>query len=65
MALNVGVKFETPEEHFLKQKAAPFVLPQFDPKNFPKADHVCKPVDAKLISEQQEVIYVKDFFYNH
>lgn len=30
-ALNIGVKFYTPEEFFMFQKAAPFNMPEFDP----------------------------------
>ncbi|XP_025156927.1 uncharacterized protein F21D5.5 isoform X2 [Harpegnathos saltator] len=56
MALNLDIKFETPEEHFLKQKAAPYVLPVFNPKNLPKDCDICKPADANLTLKQQEVI---------
>ena len=30
-ALNIGVKFYTPEEFFMSQKAVPFSMPEFDP----------------------------------
>lgn len=30
-AMNIGVKFYTPEEFFMFQKTAPFSLPEFDP----------------------------------
>ncbi|XP_032678130.1 uncharacterized protein F21D5.5 isoform X2 [Odontomachus brunneus] len=56
MALNLNVKFETPEEHFLKHKVAPYVLPEFNPKNLPKDCNVCKPADANLTPKQQEII---------
>lgn len=55
MALNLSIKFETPEEHFLKHKVAPYVLPQFNPKSLPKTGEVCKPANAKLTLKQQEV----------
>lgn len=55
MALNLDLKFETPEEHFLKHKAALYTLPQFNPKNLPKNCDVCKPANANLTSKQQEV----------
>lgn len=55
MALNVDVKFETPEEHFLKHKTPPYELPKFNPKNLSQIDDICKPADAKLTLQQQEV----------
>jgi len=55
MALNVGVKFETPEEHFLKHKAPPYELPKFNPKDLPQSGDMYKPADAKLTLTQQEV----------
>lgn len=32
-ALNIGIKFYTPEEYFLNSKTAPFQMPEFDPRN--------------------------------
>ncbi|XP_018392374.1 PREDICTED: uncharacterized protein F21D5.5 [Cyphomyrmex costatus] len=55
MALNVDVKFETPEEHFLKRKTAPYELPKFNPKNLLQTD-ICKPADVELTLKQQEMI---------
>ena len=34
-ALNIGIKFYTPEEYFLKSKPKPYVMPKFDPRNLP------------------------------
>ncbi|XP_043494941.1 uncharacterized protein F21D5.5 isoform X2 [Polistes fuscatus] len=53
MAMNIGLQFQTPEEHFFGHKAAPFILPTFNPKALQKDDN---PTDAKITSQQQEVI---------
>lgn len=55
-AKNLGLKFFTPEEHFLNQKPAPFKLPDFDPSvssgpNTPLVD----PPNASITSSEQEV----------
>jgi len=55
MALNLDIRFETPEEHFLKHKSPIYELPEFDPKNLSKTGNLCKPADTKLMLEQQEV----------
>ncbi|XP_028139816.2 uncharacterized protein F21D5.5 [Diabrotica virgifera virgifera] len=31
-ALNIGIKFYTPEEYFMKSRAMPFTMPEFDPR---------------------------------
>lgn len=54
-ALNVGLKFHTPEEFFLGQKPAPFILPEFDPRNL-SSDTPVVPPGEKLVSNEQEVI---------
>lgn len=56
MAINIGLQFQTPEEHFLGHKAAPYILPTFNPKALPQNGDICLPTDAKIISDQQEVI---------
>ncbi|KAJ8948512.1 hypothetical protein NQ318_000052 [Aromia moschata] len=38
-ALNVGVKFYTPEEYFLKAKRVPFSMPEFDPRHLPDSQY--------------------------
>lgn len=40
-ALNIGVKFYTPEEFFMFQKAAPFNMPEFDPVSIIKYFLIC------------------------
>lgn len=34
-ALNIGLKFYTPEEYFLKESEADYSMPEFDPRNLP------------------------------
>lgn len=40
-AVNIGVKFYTPEEFFMFQKAAPFNMPEFDPVSIIKYILIC------------------------
>lgn len=54
-ALNVGVPFFTPEEHFLNQKAVKYQLPVFDPKVLKDDSDVCDPSGAQMSSKKQEV----------
>lgn len=37
-ALNIGLKFFTPEEYFRKQRPVTFLMPEFDPRNLPVLD---------------------------
>lgn len=55
-ALNIGMKFYTPEEYFLNQKPAPFILPEFDPRKLKTIDPLCDPPDAQIVSDKQEVV---------
>lgn len=55
MALNLGLKFYTPEEHFLQHSPAPFKLPDFNPSVLPSDLPLCEPSDSKLISDTKEV----------
>jgi bifunctional polynucleotide phosphatase/kinase len=55
MALNLGLKFCTPEEHFLQQRRAPFKLPDFNPLTLQSDLPLCEPPDTKLISDTKEV----------
>lgn len=56
MALNLEIKFETPEEHFLKHKTPPYELPKFNPKSLSQSDDICNPADAELTLKQQEIV---------
>ncbi|XP_015599277.1 uncharacterized protein F21D5.5 isoform X2 [Cephus cinctus] len=56
LALNLGLTFHTPEEHFLGQKPAPYELPVFNPKSLKKDVNICDPPDAKITAKEQEVI---------
>lgn len=56
MALNLGLKFCTPEEHFLQQRPAPFKLPEFNPSTLDSNIPLCEPPDTKLISDVKEVV---------
>ncbi|CAK9798741.1 Bifunctional polynucleotide phosphatase/kinase [Anthophora quadrimaculata] len=53
LALNLGLKFYTPEEHFRGHKQAPFQLPPFDPKTLPDGE-ICS--GSSITSSDQEVI---------
>ncbi|XP_076634211.1 polynucleotide kinase 3'-phosphatase isoform X1 [Colletes latitarsis] len=53
LALNLGLQFHTPEEHFLGHKEAPYVLPTFNPKCLTTAE-IC--LRDNITSSIQEVI---------
>ncbi|XP_076112376.1 bifunctional polynucleotide phosphatase/kinase-like [Mytilus galloprovincialis] len=55
-ALNLGIKFYTPEEFFLNQKPAPYNLPEYDPRKLKSTDPLCDPPGAKIVSDQPEVV---------
>ncbi|XP_044021151.1 uncharacterized protein F21D5.5 isoform X2 [Aphidius gifuensis] len=56
LAMNIGIKFLTPEEHFLGQKQNKFEMPAFDPKTLNDNSNISDPPNAKLVSQKQEVI---------
>ncbi|XP_078511306.1 bifunctional polynucleotide phosphatase/kinase-like [Lissotriton helveticus] len=55
-ALNIGLKFATPEEFFLGWKKAEFHLPTFDPRKLDAAAPLYDPPTAQLVSRSQEVV---------
>ncbi|GAB6025743.1 hypothetical protein CHUAL_011726 [Chamberlinius hualienensis] len=55
-ALNNGLKFYTPEEFFLNEKSAPFVLSDFDPRTLNSDASLTLPPNATIISKNQEMI---------
>lgn len=54
-ALNINLKFYTPEEHFLNHKPAKFILPAFNAKNIDKNQNMFEPHDAGDKPNKQEV----------
>ncbi|XP_049322871.1 bifunctional polynucleotide phosphatase/kinase [Astyanax mexicanus] len=60
-ALNLGLKFSTPEEFFLGWKAAPYNMPSFNPRELDSKARLYDPPDASLTSTRQEVIVAVGF----
>ncbi|KAJ8675281.1 hypothetical protein QAD02_011067 [Eretmocerus hayati] len=56
LAVNVGLKFYTPEEYFLGYKQATYNEPVFDPKKATRNTVLYEPPTARLDSGMQEVI---------
>ncbi|XP_059474148.1 uncharacterized protein F21D5.5 [Neocloeon triangulifer] len=55
-AMNIGIKFYTPEEHFQGKSAAPFKLPDFQPLRLKSDVPLCEPASAQVTSSEQELV---------
>lgn len=57
-AMNLNLKFYTPEEYFLGWKTAPFQMPEFDPRSLLQSRlPLLEPETSQLVSKSQEVRY--------
>lgn len=53
-ALNIGLIFKTPEEHFMNARAIAGKMPEFDPRNI-KTLPLLEPKTSNITSGKQEV----------
>ncbi|KAM3923496.1 bifunctional polynucleotide phosphatase/kinase [Leptodactylus fuscus] len=60
-ALNIGIKFYTPEEYFLGWKKAAFQQPTFDPKALDPSAALHDPPSSSLVSSSLEVVVTVGF----
>ncbi|KAK8390442.1 hypothetical protein O3P69_010254 [Scylla paramamosain] len=60
-ALNVGLKFYTPEEHFLDVKTQAFNMPDFDPREVDASLPLYDPLTTKVPGHKLEVIILVGF----
>ncbi|XP_072463364.1 bifunctional polynucleotide phosphatase/kinase [Notamacropus eugenii] len=60
-ALNLGLRFSTPEEFFLNWAPAPFTLPDFDPRTLSPTGPLCLPPAGPLVGPGPEIIIAVGF----
>lgn len=60
-AINIGVKFYTPEEFFLSEKTAPFNMPDFDPRRLSMTDPLTEPPKASVTLKKLEMVIFVGF----
>lgn len=60
-ALNLGMKFKTPEEYFQGYPEAKFTMPSFDPRTLKSDIPLLDPKDAELVSGTQGMILLCGF----
>uniref|UniRef100_A0A1B0D571 PNK FHA domain-containing protein n=2 Tax=Phlebotomus papatasi TaxID=29031 RepID=A0A1B0D571_PHLPP len=56
MAINLGLTFFTPEEHFQGTRALPWARPEFDPKNIVPPKTLLEPAGTNLMADHKEII---------
>ncbi|GAB1597666.1 uncharacterized protein F21D5.5-like [Argonauta hians] len=55
-AININVKFYTPEEYFLSSEVAPFNMPDFDPRRLSSSCPLTEPPKSAITLKRQELV---------